>query len=91
MKKYEVIEFFHDLKDKNHAYKKGDTFPREGCTYPVSTERLAELSGSGNKRGIPLIAAVEEPAAVEPAVEQPAVKEIKEKTPEKKPAAKKGK
>ena len=73
--KYVVIELFHDLQDKNHEYKKGDTFPREGCTYEITDDRLAELSGSGNKRGIPLISAVEEPAA----------------KPPKKPAAKKGK
>lgn len=36
----------------------GDIFPREGVK--VADERLAELSGSDNKRGIPLIEKVEE-------------------------------
>lgn len=50
---YQVIRFFTDLKDNDYAYKVGDTFPREGVD--VSEERLAELSGSDNKQGTPLI------------------------------------
>lgn len=59
MKKYEVIRFFTDLRDYDHAYNVGDEFPRQGVT--VSAERLAELSGSNNKQGVPLIKAVEDP------------------------------
>lgn len=55
---YKVIKFFTDLQDKNHAYHEGDTFPREGLT--VTPKRLAELSGNGNKRGIPLIEEIKE-------------------------------
>ena len=55
---YKVIKMFHDLQDKNHLYNVGDTFPREGLE--VSAERLAELTGSDNKQGKPLIVAVEQ-------------------------------
>ena len=55
---YKVIKFFTDLQDKDHPYNVGDTFPRSGMT--VTEARLAELSGSGNKRGEPLIQFVEE-------------------------------
>lgn len=50
---YRVIKFFTDLHDENHPYNVGDSFPREGIV--VTGERLAELSGSSNKQGTPLI------------------------------------
>ena len=50
---YKVIEYFTDLHDNNHPYNVGDTFPRKGLS--VTDERLKELSGSNNKRGMPLI------------------------------------
>lgn len=50
---YEVVKFFTDLQDDSHAYNVGDVFPRDGVT--VSEERLAELAGSDNKQGVPLI------------------------------------
>ena len=50
---YQVMEYFTDLHDADHEYHPGDIFPREGIS--VSEERLRELSGSDNKRGIPLI------------------------------------
>ncbi len=50
---YKVLEFFTDLQDDNHAYQPKDVFPRAG--FKVSKERLAELSGNDNRRGIPLI------------------------------------
>jgi hypothetical protein len=43
---YRVVRFFTDLKDNNHAYHPGDTFPREGMT--ASDERLKELSSDKN-------------------------------------------
>ena len=55
---YKVIKYFTDLHDNDHPYNVGDTFPRAGVT--VSEERLAELAGSNNKRGEPLIALAEE-------------------------------
>ena len=55
---YKVINYFADLQDNNFAYEVGDTFPRAGLE--VTEERLAELSGSNNKQGKPLIAKVEE-------------------------------
>lgn len=56
---YKVINFFTDLHDNEHPYNVGDTFPREGIE--VTDERLAELAGSGNKQGKPLIEKAEEP------------------------------
>lgn len=53
MAKYKVIKYFTDLQDNNFAYHVGDTYPREGKD--VSPSRIAELAGSDNKRGIPLI------------------------------------
>lgn len=50
---YKVIKFFTDLQDNNFAYEVGDTFPRKGLE--VTEERFAELAGSNNKQGQPLI------------------------------------
>lgn len=50
---YQVMEYFTDLHDADHEYHPGDVFPREGIS--VSEERLKELAGSDNKRGMPLI------------------------------------
>lgn len=54
---YEVIRYFVDLQDNNHPYNAGDVFPRSGLV--VSENRLAELAGSENKQGVPLIQLVE--------------------------------
>lgn len=51
---YKVIKLFADLQDNEHIYNVGDTFPRDGIK--VTDERIAELSGCDNKRGVPLIA-----------------------------------
>lgn len=55
---YKVIKFFTDLQDNDYPYNEGDTFPRSGVT--VTAERLEELSGKENRRGVPLIQMVEE-------------------------------
>ena len=52
---YEVIKGFMDLQDDNHLYEVGQTYPRSG--YKPTDERIAELSGSNNKRGKPLLKA----------------------------------
>lgn len=52
-KVYEAIEYFEDLQDERHPYKKDDVYPREG--FKVSEERLAELSSSNNRRKRPMI------------------------------------
>lgn len=57
---YKVIKLFADLQDNNHVYTIGDTFPRAGLT--VTPERLAELAGSNNKQGVPLIKEVKKAA-----------------------------
>lgn len=58
---YKVIRYFIDLQDNNHPYNAGDQFPRSGVK--VTKERLAELAGSGNLQGKPLIAEIAEEAA----------------------------
>lgn len=55
---YKAIERFKDLKDDRFLYEVGDKFPRKGKR--VSKARLAELLGSDNRRGRPVIAEVEE-------------------------------
>ena len=55
---YKVIKHFADLQDNNHPYNVGDAFPRSGLS--VSDGRFAELAGSHNKRGCPLIELVKE-------------------------------
>lgn len=50
---YVVKVFFTDLQDNNYAYNVGDTFPRDGMA--VTSDRIKELSGTQNKRGIALI------------------------------------
>lgn len=84
MQKYRVKVFFMDLQDNRHAYHEGDTFPREGVT--VSPERLEELSGTNNKRGISLIEEIiEEPL---PFTEEPKEEPVEEVKPIEKPRAK---
>lgn len=65
---YKVIKFFTDLHDNNYPYNVGDTYPRSGIK--VSDGRLAELAGSGNKQGEPLIEKVEAPAPKKPAAKK---------------------
>lgn len=60
---YKVIHYFTDLQDNRHAYEVGDPFPRAGLE--VTEDRLAELSGSNNNQGKPLIAKVEEKTDLE--------------------------
>ena len=55
---YRVVHKFYDLKDNNHAYSVGDTFPHNGVD--VDAERVAELSSDKNLQGVPLIEAIEE-------------------------------
>lgn len=60
---YITVARFADLKDNNHIYEAGEQYPRPG--FEVSEARLAELAGSGNRLGYPLIAAQPEPAKPE--------------------------
>ena len=53
-----VVHKFYDLKDNNHAYSVGDTFPHNGVE--VDVERIAELASDKNRLGGPLIEAIEE-------------------------------
>ncbi len=85
--KYRVLKYFTDLQDNRHAYHVGETFPRDGLE--VSPERLEELSGDKNKRGIPLIEELkEEPLPfTEEAVDEAPVNEV----PQEKPKPRRGK
>lgn len=56
---YKVIEDFIDLKDNNHLYHAGEPYPRVGAV--VTSERLAELMGSANRRGRAVVMAVDTP------------------------------
>jgi hypothetical protein len=58
---YKVIKYFTDLHDNNYPYGVGDIYPRQGLT--VTEARIAELAGSNNKQGQPLIELVEEAPA----------------------------
>ena len=81
---YKVIKLFADLHDNDHVYQPGAGFPREGVT--ITDERLAELAGSKNKQGVPLIEKVEEFTGMN-APEEPDTAEPEEE-PKKKTAAK---
>ena len=78
---FKVIKKFKDLNDGNHLYEVGDEYPRAGKK--ASTKRLAELSGSNNKAGVPLIEEIREDP------EAPEAPEAEEEKPKKK-AKKKG-
>lgn len=60
---YKVIKFFTDLQDNEYPYNVGDIFPRSGVS--VADARLAELAGSDNRQGTPLIK-LEKPAERKP-------------------------
>ena len=55
---YRVVHKFYDLKDSNHAYSVGDTFPYNGVE--VDAERIAELTSDKNRLGVPLIEEIAE-------------------------------
>ena len=55
---YRVVHKFYDLKDNNHAYSVGDTFPHNGVE--VAAERIAELASDKNRLGVPLIEEIAE-------------------------------
>ena len=55
---YRVLENFSDKQDDRRPYKVGDIYPREGLD--PSPQRVAELLGSENVRGRPIIEPIEE-------------------------------
>lgn len=67
---YKVVSFFHDLQDENHEYNIGDVYPREDAK--PSEERIAELLGSDNVRGYPLIEEIQPEEVAEPETKKPA-------------------
>lgn len=72
---YIVKTFFTDLQDNDHPYEPGDVYPREGLD--PSPERIAELAGTNNRRGEPLITAVKAEAKKAPAKKPAAKKAVK--------------
>ena len=83
---YKVIRTFKDGQSEDlHVYRNGDVFP---FGYEVSESRIAELMGSDNAIGMPLIVEVVDKNKVkEPLVEveaQPIVEEEKPKRTRKK-------
>lgn len=50
---YFVLTRFADLQDHNRIYEAGDEYPRPGLV--VSPQRMAQLAGSDNRAGYPLI------------------------------------
>ena len=48
---------FTDAQDNEYPYEAGDAYPRAGLS--PSPERIAELSGADNMRGIPVIVKAE--------------------------------
>ena len=86
---YVAATRFADLKDGGRIYEAGEQYPRPG--FVVSEKRIAELAGSDNRMGYPLIEAVVTEAPSE-AVERPAEafesKADKDISAEAKPASK---
>lgn len=58
---FTVITDFYDVKDGNHLYNVGDTYPRKGAK--PTKARLAELASDKNAAGVPLIKEVKEKPA----------------------------
>ena len=56
---YIVLTRFADLRDGNRIYEAGDEYPRPG--YAPTDNRIAELAGSDNRIGKPLIVDVDAP------------------------------
>lgn len=56
---YKVIKSFADLHDNGYRYNVGDEFPRIGLS--VTEKRIAQLAGSENRQGQPLIVAEKPP------------------------------
>lgn len=52
---YRAIIDFNDLQDGEYCYRAGEVYPRPGLA--VTPERIAELAGSDNRMGYPLIVA----------------------------------
>lgn len=79
---YKVIKHFVDLHDNDHPYYVGDTFPRTGVE--VTEARIAELAGSDNKQGVPLIEKAEEKPEEKPEEKKAPAKKTTKKAPAKK-------
>ena len=86
---YKVIKTFRDLQDNNHRYVIGEIYPRKGVK--VTTARLNELAGVGNKAKTPLIKEIEEVKTEEVKTEEITTEEVEVKVVKKTPKKKKSK
>ena len=55
---YKALTRFADLQDAGRIYEAGEEYPRPD--FVVTAERLAELAGSDNRAGRPLIVRADE-------------------------------
>ena len=101
---YVVIKAFSDLQDpvkfrevkegrlplRYREYKVGDVYPHPDAPFPTQ-KRVAELAGSSNKQGTPLIAWVEDQIEdqTEDQIEEPAEEAPEKTAPKRKARAKK--
>jgi hypothetical protein len=73
---FKVICRFADLQDNNHVYEVGDEYPRAGLE--VADVRIAELAGSDNAIGCPLIEAVGDVEAFDNIMPKPTAEKPKQ-------------
>lgn len=55
---YKALSHFTDLQDNGYTYHAGDKYPRKG--YEPSKARIEELSTDKNRRGVPVIAKIDD-------------------------------
>ena len=77
---YIALTRFADLRDENHIYEAGETYPRPG--YVPTQYRIDELSGTNNRMGYPLIGRRVERAETPVEASESEPKEIPVKTAE---------
>lgn len=65
---YEVIRYFTDAQDNEHAYHEGDIYPRDGLN--VSEQRIKNLMSGNNFQGIGLIKPIKGKPGRKPKVEK---------------------
>lgn len=69
---YTVLHTFYDLKDCEHLYNAGESYPRDG--YTPTDERVEELLTERNRMGKPMIQAVSEKGGEIPAQQKKPVR-----------------
>lgn len=78
---YKVLKKFVDLKDNNHVYSVGDTYPHTG--YEPSLVRIEELKSKDNRRKTELIVEIKDKEEIkEEVIEEKSLDEFLEKDKE---------